>query len=111
MREEIKDFQDKGWIIPSQFHRVSRGFLVPKPGTNKRRLFIDYLIYLFIYSVFFCHFYASCSGKPSWRGSLIPLHPLMKDSKVQINVPPLLKACGISTRDFLCCTLTATQMD
>ena len=28
--------------MPSQSHWVSRGFLVPKPGTNKWRLVIDY---------------------------------------------------------------------
>ena len=48
------------------------------------------------------------SGKPSWRGSLILLHPLVTDSKVQINVPPLLTACGLSTQDFLL-YLPATQ--
>ena len=42
MREKIKEFQEKGWIVPSQSHWVSRGFLVPKPGTNKWRLVIDY---------------------------------------------------------------------
>ena len=41
MREKIKEFQEKGWIVPSQSHWVSRGFLVPKPGTNKWRLVID----------------------------------------------------------------------
>ena len=42
MRRKIKEFQGKGWIVPSQSHWVSRGFLVPKPGTNKWRLVIDY---------------------------------------------------------------------
>ena len=42
MREKKKEFQEKGWIVPSQSHWVSRGFLVPKPGTNKWRLVIDY---------------------------------------------------------------------
>ena len=42
MREKIKEFQEKGWIVPSQSHWVSRGFLVPKPGTNKWQLVIDY---------------------------------------------------------------------
>ena len=42
MREKTKEFQEKGWILPSQSHWVSRGFLVPKPGTNKWRLVIDY---------------------------------------------------------------------
>ena len=42
MCEKIKEFQEKGWIVPSQSHWVSRGFLVPKPGTNKWRLVIDY---------------------------------------------------------------------
>ena len=42
MREKIKEFQVKGGIVPSQSHWVSRGFLVPKPGTNKWRLVIDY---------------------------------------------------------------------
>ena len=41
MREKIKEIQEKGWIVPSQSHWVSRGFLVPKPGTNKWRLVID----------------------------------------------------------------------
>ena len=42
MRQKIKEFQEKGWIVPSQSHWVSRGFLVPKPGTNKWLLVIDY---------------------------------------------------------------------
>ena len=42
MREKIKAFQEKGWTVPSPSHWVSRGFLVPKPGTNKWRLVIDY---------------------------------------------------------------------
>ena len=42
MRETIKEFQEKGWIVPSRSHWVSRGFLVPKPGTNKWQLVIDY---------------------------------------------------------------------
>ena len=42
MRERKREFQEKGWIVPSQSHWVSRGFLVPKPGTNKWRLVIDY---------------------------------------------------------------------
>ena len=42
MREKIKEFQEKGWIVPSQSHWVSRVFLVQKPGTNKWRLVIDY---------------------------------------------------------------------
>ena len=42
MGEKIKEFQEKGWIVPSQSHWVSRGFLVPKLGTNKWRLVIDY---------------------------------------------------------------------
>ena len=42
MREKIKEFQEKGCIVPSQSHWVSRGFLVPKPGTNKWRLVIDF---------------------------------------------------------------------
>ena len=42
MRENIKEFQEKGWVVCSQSHWGSRGFLVPKPGTNKWRLVIDY---------------------------------------------------------------------
>ena len=42
MREKIKEFQEESWIVPSQSHWVSRGFLGPKPGTNKWRLVIDY---------------------------------------------------------------------
>ena len=42
MREKIKEFQGKGWFVPSQSHWVSRRFLAPKPGTNKWRLVIDY---------------------------------------------------------------------
>ena len=42
MLEEIKEVQEKGWIVPSQSHWVSLGLLVPKPGTNKWRLVIDY---------------------------------------------------------------------
>ena len=51
----------------------------------------------------------SVSGRPSWRGSCIPLHPLVTDSKVQIHVPPLLTAYGVSTRDNICRSLPATQ--
>ena len=40
--KKIEEFQEKGWIVPSQSHWVSRGFLVPKPGTNNWRLVIDY---------------------------------------------------------------------
>ena len=46
--------------------------------------------------------------RPSWRGSHIPLHPLVTEFKVQICVPPSLTACGVSTRDNLC-TASATQ--
>ena len=42
MREKIKEFQEKGWIVPSQSHWVSRGFLVPKRGKRKWRLVIVY---------------------------------------------------------------------
>ena len=42
MREKIKEFEEKGCIMPSQSHWVSRGFLVPKPGIKKWRLVIDY---------------------------------------------------------------------
>ena len=42
MREKIKELQEKEWIVPSQSHWVGRAFLVPKPGTNKWRLVIDY---------------------------------------------------------------------
>ena len=42
MREQIKEFQEKGWIVPSQSHWVSWGFYVPKPGTKKWHLVIDY---------------------------------------------------------------------
>ena len=42
MREKIKEFQEKGWIVPSQSHWVSRGLLVPKPGKNKLKFVIDY---------------------------------------------------------------------
>ena len=42
MREKIKEFQEKGWIVPGQSHWVSRGFLVPKPGINKWQLVINY---------------------------------------------------------------------
>ena len=30
MREKIKEFQEKGWIVPGQSHWVSSRFLVPK---------------------------------------------------------------------------------
>ena len=42
MREKKKGFQDKGWTVPSQCYWVSREFRVPKPGTNKWPLVIDY---------------------------------------------------------------------
>ena len=42
IREKIKEFQEKGWIVLSQSHWVRQGFVVPKPGTNKRRVVIDY---------------------------------------------------------------------
>ena len=42
MREKIKEFQKKGSIVPSQSHWVSRGFLVPKYGTNNWRVVIEY---------------------------------------------------------------------
>ena len=37
-----KEFQEKGSIAPNQSHCVSRGSLVPKPGTNGWRLVIGY---------------------------------------------------------------------
>ena len=40
--EKIKELQRKGCTVPSQSHWVSRGLLVPKPGTKKSRLVIDY---------------------------------------------------------------------
>ena len=42
MRRKIKEFQEKGWIVPSQSHWVSRGLLVPEPGRNKWKFVIDY---------------------------------------------------------------------
>ena len=42
MRDRIKDFQEKGWFVPGQFHWVSWGLLVPNHGRNKWRLVIDY---------------------------------------------------------------------
>ena len=39
--KSIKGFLDKGWIVGSQSAWVARGFLVTKPGTNKRRFVID----------------------------------------------------------------------
>ena len=39
----------------------------------------------------------------------ISLHPLVTDFKLQIYVPPSPMACGVSTRDNICCTLSATQ--
>ena len=44
MREKLTEFQEKGRIVPSQSHWVSRGFGVPKPGTNKWQLVIDYQV-------------------------------------------------------------------
>ena len=35
MGEKKKEFQEKGCILPNQSHWVSRGFLVPRLGTNK----------------------------------------------------------------------------
>ena len=42
MREKIREFQEKGWIVRSQSHWVSWGFVVPKPGTSKWRPVIDF---------------------------------------------------------------------
>ena len=42
MNKEIKRFLDKGWIVRSHSAWVARGFLVPKPGTNRCRLVINY---------------------------------------------------------------------
>ena len=42
MNKKIKGFLAKGWIVRSHNAWVVRGFLVPKPGTNKWRLVIDY---------------------------------------------------------------------
>ena len=42
MNKTIKGFLNKGWIVRSHIALVARGFLVPKPGTNKWRLVIDY---------------------------------------------------------------------
>ena len=42
MPERIKEVQEKGWIVVSQSHWVSRLIVVPKPGTNKWRLAMDY---------------------------------------------------------------------
>ena len=40
--QKIRGFFDTGWIVRSDSALVARGFLVPKPGTNKWRLLIDY---------------------------------------------------------------------
>ena len=37
MNKKLKGFLDKGWIVRSHGAWVTRGFLVPKPGTNKWR--------------------------------------------------------------------------
>ena len=42
MNKKIKGFLDKAWMVRSYSAWVARGFLVPKPGTNKWRLVIDY---------------------------------------------------------------------
>ena len=42
MNKKIKVFLDKGWIVRSHSAWVARGFLVPKPGTTKWRLVINY---------------------------------------------------------------------
>ena len=42
MNKKIKGFLDKGWIVRSHSAWVARGLLVPKPGTTKWRLVIDY---------------------------------------------------------------------
>ena len=42
MNKKIKGFLYKGWIVRSHSAWVARGFLVPKPGTNKWSLVIDY---------------------------------------------------------------------
>ena len=42
MNKKIKGFLVKGLIVRSHSAWVARGFLVPKPGTNKWRLLIDY---------------------------------------------------------------------
>ena len=38
INKKIKGFHDKGWIVRSHSAWVARGFLDPKPGTNKWRL-------------------------------------------------------------------------
>ena len=40
--KKIKEYQEKGWIVPSKSHWLSQEFLVPQPSTNKWRLVIDY---------------------------------------------------------------------
>ena len=42
MNQKIKGFLDKGCIVRSGSAWVAGGFLVPKPGTNKWRLVIDF---------------------------------------------------------------------
>ena len=42
MNKKIKGFLDKEWIVGSHSAWVARGFLVPKPRTNKWRLVINY---------------------------------------------------------------------
>ena len=42
MTKKINGFLHKGWIVQSHSAWVARGFLVPKPGTDKWRLVIDY---------------------------------------------------------------------
>ena len=42
MNKKIKGFLDKGWIVRYHSAWVARGFLIPKPGTNKWRWVIDY---------------------------------------------------------------------
>ena len=42
MNKKIKGLFDKGWIVRSYSAWVATGPLVPKPGTNKWRLVINY---------------------------------------------------------------------
>ena len=42
IKQRMKGFPDKGWIVRCHSALVAGGFLVPKPGTNKLRLVIYY---------------------------------------------------------------------
>ena len=42
LKKKVQGFEKRGWIEKSKSPWLARGFLVPKPGVNNRRLVIDH---------------------------------------------------------------------